>query len=119
MSHEESFIQLLLSSPVLNQAISGKLAVTELFHDLALLLGLAEHFNLAAPQVCEFGDSFIPHCNSPRARPVACQLKLHFRDIDALAQFLLKLQRGICPVQFSLLPLLLRLHQLAGDHLQA
>ena len=91
MRDEKPFIHLLLRPPGLNQLVSGKLALTEVVQDFALLLGLAKNLDLAAPQVLELNNVFVPHGDSPRARPVAGQLKLHFRSRHALAELLLRL----------------------------
>ena len=106
-------------APGLNQSVSGKLAVTEVLQNFALLLGFAKDLELTAPQVLELGNLVVQRGNSPDARPVAGQLKLHFHCGHALAEFLLQLDQGIGPIQFRLLPLLLRLNHLAGDDLKA
>ncbi len=116
---EKPIIHLLLRSPGLIQLVSGKMAVTEVLQNFALLLGFAKNLDLTAAQVLQLGNLADPRGDSPRARPVARQLKLHFRGRHALAELLLHLRHGIGPIQFSLLPLLLRLKHLAGDGLEA
>lgn len=91
MRDEIPFIHLLLRPSGLNKLVSGKLALTEVVQDFALLLRLAKNLDLAAPQVLEFINLFVAHGDSPRARPVAGQLKLHFRSGHALEEFLLRL----------------------------
>jgi hypothetical protein len=112
-------IQLLLRSPDLHQSISGKLAVAEALQDFALLLGEAEDLELTALQVLELSDLVVPRGNSPEAGSVAGQLELHFHCGHALMKFFLQLAQGIGPIQFRLIPLLLRLNHLANDDLKA
>jgi len=119
MSDEKPIIHLLLLSPGLNQLVGGKLAVTEVLQNLALLLGFAKDLELTAPQVLELVNLVVPRSDSPGARSVAGQLKLHFRCGHALVEFLLHLAQGIGPIQFRVLPLLLRLNQLASDGCKA
>ena len=116
---EKPVIHLLLRSPGLDQPISGKLAVAEVFQNFALLLGVAKDLELAAAQLLELGHLAVARRDSPDACPVAGQLKLHFPCGHALAEFLLKLAQGIGPLQLHCFPLLLRLNHLAGDDLKA
>ncbi|MGD1100546.1 MAG: hypothetical protein ABSA59_00655 [Terriglobia bacterium] len=116
---EEPIIHLLLCSPGLNQSVSGKLAVTEVLQNFALLLGFAKDLELAAPQVLELAKLLVQRGDSPDACSIAGQLKLHFRCGHALVEFLLQPAQGIGPIKFRLLPLLLRLNHLAGDDLKA
>ncbi|MFZ0963071.1 MAG: hypothetical protein WAO35_19570 [Terriglobia bacterium] len=119
MRDEIPVIHLLLRSPTLNQSIIGKLAVTKVLQNLALLLGLAKDLELTPPQVLEFGDVAVPRSDSPDAGSVASELKLHFCGGHTLAQFLLELAQSIGAMQFRLLPLLLSLNQFAGDNFKA
>ena len=64
-------IQLLLHATVLKQSISSKLAVAEVFHYFALLLGVTKNLELTAPQVLELVNLFVPRGNSPHISPVA------------------------------------------------
>jgi hypothetical protein len=116
---EKTIVQLLLRAPNLNQSVSGKLALAEALHNLALLLGKAKDFELTLPQVLELGDLVVAPSNSADACTVAGQLKLHFPGGHARAKFLLQLAQGVCPVQLRLIPLLLRLNHLTGDDLKA
>jgi len=119
VSNEKPIIHLLLLASGLNQLVSGKLAVTEVLQNFALLLGVAKDLELTAPQVLQLGNLGVQRGNSPDAHSVAGQLKLHFRRGHALVEFLLKLDQGIGSLLLRLLPLLARLNQLAGDGLKA
>jgi hypothetical protein len=116
---EKPFIHLLLRSPDLDQPISGKLAVAEVLHNFALLLGVAKDLELTAPQVLQLANLVVPRGDSPDACSVAGQLKLHFHCGHALVEFHLQLAHGTGPLQFHCFPLLLRFNYLAGDDLKA
>ena len=116
---EEPVVHMLLFAPGLNQLVGGKLAVTEVFQNFALLLGLAKYLELTAAQILELGKVIVQRGDSPRARPVAGQLKLHFHGIHALAELYLKLAQGIGPIQLRFIPLLLRPNYFAGNDLKA
>ncbi|MGA2982700.1 MAG: hypothetical protein ABSG32_02730 [Terriglobia bacterium] len=118
MRDEKPIIHLLLLSPGLNQSISGELTVSEVLQNLTLLLGFAKDLELAAPQVLKLGKVVVHRGDSAYAGSVAGQLKLHFRCVHALVEFLLHLIQGIGSIQFRLLPLLLRLKHFASDGLK-
>ncbi len=51
MRDEKPIIHLLLLAPGLNQLVSGKLAITEVLQDFALLLGLSKNIELPPAQI--------------------------------------------------------------------
>jgi hypothetical protein len=116
---KKPIIHLLLFSPGLDLLVSGKLALPEVSQNFALLLGFAENLELAAPQVFELGSLLMQRGDSPASHSIAGYLELHLHGGHTHAEFLLHLDQGIGPIQFRLLPLLLRLNHFTGDDLKA
>ncbi|HMD85477.1 MAG TPA: hypothetical protein VKO18_12355 [Terriglobia bacterium] len=71
MRDEKPVIDLLLRSPGLNQSVSRKLLLAEVFQNFVLLLGFAKDLELTAPQVLKLGNMIVPHSDSPDVRSVA------------------------------------------------
>ena len=91
MGEEEPFVQLLLRSPGLAQAVSGKLPVPKVLEDFPLLLSLAEDFKLSLAQILKFCELIVQCGNSPDARSVAGLFKLNLYPSHASVEFDCKL----------------------------
>ena len=119
MRNEKPVVHFLLLAPGLNQLVGGKLALTQVLQNLALLLGFAKHFELTATQILQLDKMIVQRGDPSQAGTVSGQFKLHLRHIHALVESLLKLGQGSAPIHYCLIPLLLSLHNLTSDHLKA
>jgi hypothetical protein len=117
--NEKPVVHLLLLAPRLNQLVGGKLALAKVLQNFTLLLSFAKHVKLTAAQVLQLGVMIVQGGDSTESGTVSGQLKLHFHDIHALVESLLKLGQRSAPIHFCLIPLLVSLHHLTSDHLEA
>jgi hypothetical protein len=118
VSDEIPIVCRLLRSTGLNQTVSGKLAVAEVFKNLALLPDFAVKLYLPSPQILDLMHVGAQSRDTANAALVADGFKLQFRSRHSLFEPSLQQNDSAGPIQSRHLQLFLGPQQLAHDRCQ-